>query len=42
MSEQFPQQRQITMTEVVAGKTVASPERIKLSGVLLKLLLRWF
>ncbi|XP_045575856.1 CGG triplet repeat-binding protein 1 [Salmo salar] len=28
MSEQFPQQRQITMTEVVAGKTVASAERI--------------
>ncbi|CAB1316614.1 unnamed protein product [Coregonus sp. 'balchen'] len=30
MSEQFPQQRQITMTEVVAGKTVASAERIKI------------
>ncbi|XP_038855769.1 exportin-6-like [Salvelinus namaycush] len=29
MSEQFPQQRQITMTEVVAGKPVASVERIK-------------
>ncbi|CAB1336907.1 unnamed protein product [Coregonus sp. 'balchen'] len=30
LSEQFPQQRQITMTEVVAGKTVASAERIKI------------
>jgi hypothetical protein len=40
-SEQFPRQRQITMTEVVAGRTVASAERIKVSGVLLQLLLRY-
>jgi hypothetical protein len=38
MSEQFAQQRQITMTEVVAGKIVASVERIKVSGISLKLL----
>ena len=38
MSEQL--QQQITMTELVTGKTVASIERLKESGVLLKHLLR--
>jgi hypothetical protein len=33
MSKQFPQQRQITMTELVAAKTVENAERIKVSGV---------
>jgi hypothetical protein len=37
MSEQFPQQRQTTVTEVVAWKSVVSSERIKVSVVLLKL-----